>query len=414
MFETVNSHVSEILAGLGGAVALRAFYAAISSEWPRHYFMAKTSLESHSRANFIRYLALRTLPVFIFGTLVAIVTVNVDGKPLHAVITMILVHLWTSTLKALRNLWRHDRQGISAIVIAYHVGSIATVALAGFLALATHTYLKGLVPSGRDALNAVWTAALAAILAAGLKRAMDFDRSQGVDRLERAKTDIGAQAWAYCEEAAVEHRTDPELLRAIILSEALQRPRWVRRLENAAGKVLGPGTYGVAQMHANSPIDDLESIQLLAKSFQDFRPVVSSGEIQRLRTKAALERHNSSEAFLAPALDFFEELILHPQWSTTAIAWDGRPCIEVVDISRDGDQFLVRGTASAQEGVIQSRLDDKPFELITVAPRAPGRGKFTFSVGLDTRNLLFVEPGHADGGGKKARDHRVKVSFIDS
>lgn len=53
------------------------------------------------------------------------------------------------------------------------------------------------------------------------------------------------------------------LVIAVVLAEVQQRPRWFRRLERLGGKVLGAGTYGVAQVAADNPITDEESIDIL-------------------------------------------------------------------------------------------------------------------------------------------------------
>lgn len=207
------------------------------------------------------------------------------------------------------------------------------------------------MPDGASAVNAVWTAALAAILGAALRTAMARDEPKPLDRISTARVDIGDQVWAYCDTAAATYDTDPELLRAIIVAETFQRPRWIRRFENLFGRVLGAGTYGVAQMHSAGPIDDMQSIDLLAVSLQGVRPGVDGyGRPFEERTKAILERHNSSETFLGGALEAYLTLLPPPIHRTARRALDGRGVIEVTAIRRNGQEFLISGTASVHEG----------------------------------------------------------------
>jgi len=84
------AQVVSIFIGFVLAVLLRLFYATISSEWPRHYFSAKTTIEDNSRSNLFRYMALRLFPVYIFAVLAATLAGRQDASA--------LIHRWVRGL----------------------------------------------------------------------------------------------------------------------------------------------------------------------------------------------------------------------------------------------------------------------------------------------------------------------------
>lgn len=411
-FDYLTSEIYRSLAiGLIASILLRMFYLAVSSEWPRHYSAAKTVLESHSRSNMLRYVALRVAPVYIFAILCAIVATRIHGRPELAVFSLTALHLNSTSIRALYKLYKYERSSATAAVLGYHAVSIIGIVAIAIFALFSFASFERFVPSSTDATNALWTAALAALMAAGLKRAMHFENADGSEFLERLRDDIGAQSWAFCDAAAETHRTDADFLRAILLAEVQQRPRWVRKVENSFGKFYGPGTYGVAQMHAGGPIDDFHSITLLAESYAGFRPRASqNGDMQRLRTASALERHNSSSVFVDNCLAFYEELLPTAQWSTDATGWDGRPTIEVLEITIDGDDFVLAATASVDSCSIFYQVDDSDPEEIAISPRAPERARFVVNVPLEVRELtLAVVRGDLEQDG----ENTLRVDFVN-
>jgi hypothetical protein len=408
------AQVVSIFIGFVLAVLLRLFYATISSEWPRHYFSAKTTIEDNSRSNLFRYMALRLFPVYIFAVLAATLAGRQDASEALAVAVLVAVHLSTSTFRAIWKLWNYDRRGATPLTILYHALSTIGVLGAGFLAVVTAPDLDRFVPEGVDAVNAVWTAALAAILGAGLRQAMAREELEPVDRISKARADIGDQVWAHCDSAAAENGTDPDLLRAIIATEALQRPRWMRRLENLFGRVLGPGTYGVAQMHSLRPIDDIQSVNLLALSLRDVRPGVDEdGQPYQERTMAILERHNGSDVFIGCALEIYTDLLPYPLERTPRRAEDGRGIIEVTRIARDGQVFSISGTASVHEGNLQAVVDGNPASSITVHPSAPGRGKFFLSVPLSTKHVDLLQPDESEGEGPPQSEFMAHLDLTE-
>lgn len=412
--DTCGPQVLSTTIGLVLALLLRGFYATVSSEWPRHYFSAKTTIENHSRSNLSRYMVLRLGPVYIFAVLGATIALRAGASAILAVGTLITAHLATSTFRAAWKLWKYDRAAASPLTILYHTLSTTGAIGAGFLAVMTSPHLQAFVPRGTDAVNAIWTAALAAILGAGLRKAMARDDPMPMDRIRKARADIGDQVWAHCDTAAATNDTDPELLRAIIVAEALQRPRWIRRFENLFGRIFGPGTYGVAQMHSLHPIDDIQSIDLLAVSLQGARPKVDEqGHACVERTRAILERHNSSETFLDSALEIYSKLLPQPIERTKRRAPDGRGIIEVIDIQRDGQMFVISGTASVHEGNLQTVVDGVTVPATVVHPGAPGRGKFVREVPISTNQVELRQPDESGGEGPQRSDFTLHLNLAE-
>lgn len=396
------SNTKAVVLGLLAAFILRGFYRAVSSEWPRHYFSAKTTIEEHSRRNFVRYATLRLAPVLIFCIAIGVIALRTDATPSVSIIVFALAHWSSSTAVAIFKPLRHDRAGLSPLVCTYHVASTAGIVAVVLCSLRLYTHAVTLVPSKADAINAIWTAALAAIFFAALKYFLQLESSEATDLMARARRDIGDETWSACDAEAADHATDPTLLRAIISAEALQRPRWARRLEFAAGRVVGPGTYGVAQMQADRPISDRESVCRLAASFSGCIPMLDEyGYLPEKRTKHLIRRHNSRPEFVDQVLEFYHNLIPQAEEQTEARGGDGRARIEVLDVTLDGDEWLISGTASVHEGNLHAIFGETP-HVITVTPGAPLRGNFEVAVPYDCNEVTLLEPDQSDDEGESA------------
>jgi hypothetical protein len=93
---------------------------------------------------------------------------------------------------------------------------------------------------------------------------MTAKKLQGRELIDSLINDVGKENWDYIEELSRKHGADFErLIKAIILSESEQRPRWFRQLEILKGIIYKPGTYGVAQVRSCHPIGNRRSVEIL-------------------------------------------------------------------------------------------------------------------------------------------------------
>lgn len=95
-----------------------------------------------------------------------------------------------------------------------------------------------------------------------------------------------------------EHQTSKALLFSILVYEDLNRPQWIRRIENILVRLPGAKlTVGIAQVTSTFPLSDTESIELASEklAFTDSAP-----ENQVIRS---IHRYNPSNRYIASVLE---------------------------------------------------------------------------------------------------------------
>jgi hypothetical protein len=65
---------------------------------------------------------------------------------------------------------------------------------------------------------------------------------------------------SYAKSQAHAAGVDEDLVVAVMVVEAIQRPEWLRRLERLLARLLRRGTYGIMQVGSRRPLSDRESI----------------------------------------------------------------------------------------------------------------------------------------------------------
>lgn len=392
----------EIQVALVAALVLALFYYAVRSEWPKNYSTLGSTLELRVRGSLVRYLLFRALPGYVAALFVAVFVARHGGEPLRAVGVFAALHLLFTNGRAILRLLLgregRDRRGSLAVFYLLTAVLIAVAALLGYF---THGALDGLVPASSEFVHALWTGLFAAIVAVVALRVTEH-RALPAPDLNSVIKDVGAYNWDYAETVAEACDCDPAVLRAVVAAESVQRPRWMRTLENVKGRVVGPGTYGVAQVAARSPMGDRESLDKLAQSFRGYYPEhhPEHGYVLRERLAAKLEMHNRSSAFVEQALEFYDRLAPYPLYSSERISHDQRPTIEVVEIFREGDEWMISGTASIFEGTLSyvwKGRDEGDSGFTTASRGAPGRGTWKLSVPLEASSLFVFEVDENNG-----------------
>ncbi|WIG18388.1 hypothetical protein [Kocuria rosea] len=278
----------------------------------------------------------------------------------------------------------------------YYVGNL--VLTAGIVALSyfSHGWYTDFVPEPDELVFAVWTAVFAAVLATALQQLLRSPSLSTEQKLTAAQKDIGEDAWGYVEQTALDSNCDPTLMRAIVAAEALQRPRWMRHLERAKGRVVPEGSYGVAQMTASHPLSDAQSIQALCSEHAGYYPARSSaGHVRETLLEARIERHNSNPEFVASVLEFYRHLTPWAMDRSASISYDGRSHIEVTAVKRVGDQFEIEGTAVMADSQLYVGLVEggEVRELVPVPTHAADerRQGWTVQIPLEASQVAFYE-----------------------
>jgi len=153
---------------------------------------------------------------------------------------------------------------------------------------------------------------------------------------------VGLETLNKIDESADESGVDRDLVRAIIITECLQRPRWFRGLENLAAKLGVKVTRGIAQNLVGRGSDE----QSIERLIETLRGVKLPASRPRAAVEAALERHNGSTAFLRMAWEIYAALLARTLARSDEVDASNLPLLEVSESVRSGDNWVLAGSCS--------------------------------------------------------------------
>lgn len=390
--------MTTVILGLLGAGFLHVLYLTMRSKWPESYMSVRTALDKAPRSSALRYLLLRCCPTYAVGSLLAITVERLGGNALVALVCMGVPYALVNDGRAL---WRLRREGAGRGPVLWFYYVFNLVLIAGLVALSylTYRWYAEFVPEPDELIFAVWTAVFAAVLATAFQQLLRSPDLSVERKLAAARKDIGEDTWAYVNEAALGADCEPVLMHAIVAAEALQRPRWMRRLERAKGRLVPEGTYGVAQMTASHPLSDAQSVQALCQAHAGYYPARSSaGHVRETLLEARIEKHNSNPEFVASVMEFYGHLTPWAQYRSATTSYDGRPHIEVTGVQRVGDQFEIHGSAVIASSQLCAAYDEGEGWCTPVAIQDPGdrRQGWATQVPLEATQVVLYECSSTD------------------
>ncbi|MER5335875.1 hypothetical protein [Micromonospora sp. NPDC002717] len=306
-----------------GAVAivglLYLFYAAVRTRWPESYVSASTDVGLIINRNITRYLAFMFGPAYIITLIVSTTVDRFGGKGVISALAGALIHVGrTQGVHYFKHVARNGNHTRLPATIVAIVAALGTLASAGLGGLGPGPF-TAVVPPIDEFFKSLWTTIFVALLAVAVLRASKDTTSAAV-LAERSKREVGEDLLRFAREEAEKAGVDPILLEGILLTENLQRPKWVRRLERWKGWLRPEGTYGVMQVHSAVPLSDRSSV-LRAISDHLSNVVVRRGQwtyYDREDLRRTLSQYNSNEDFVEVACEIVEEI------SHSAVADSGR------------------------------------------------------------------------------------------
>lgn len=284
--ENGRAFVATIGLALLGVLILKSAYSLIKTSWPETYTDIETRAQEHIRVNPIRtYVIFRGGPVFLVSLFISVCTDRADGMTWLGFWLMVVIYLTWTTGRAVSEIFRTPRHPNWTMLLIYHILSVVVVVISGVLAVLLRSLFAPIIPANQELLISVWAGVFAALLAGVVRQLLAPHRLEGEEIVFALRKDIGSNTWSYLRKQAAGNEDLQNFIIAFVLAESQQRPRWFRRLERIGGKIWGSGTYGVAQIAADHPIKDRESIdQLVVK-------------INNNRVQSALEEGVNSEPF---------------------------------------------------------------------------------------------------------------------
>lgn len=331
-----------IVWGAAGAIFLLALFRALKVKWPENYSDMRAVVDSASQKNGLLYLSIRIAPVYLAAIVVGAISGPDEKQVTLGLATLGILHLMFTNLRPSLLVSLFRSAGRSKFNhIAFHAASSILIVLTILTAAWSWQMFVPFLPNGDELVQAFWTALILGVLVAFVQEITRY-RPDTSKSLENAKKDLGEELSEFTNSEAAKMDVCPTFIQSIILTECTQRPRWIRKMENFKGRLIGSGTYGVAQMSANEPISDKRSIEMLCEKFSGYYPLrTQSGTVLRQLLAAQYEEHNFDHNFVKMALANFNQLEPSTLQRTKTVAADGRGIIELLDIRRIRGSWIV-------------------------------------------------------------------------
>lgn len=312
------SIVATVLLGIVGSISLWGCYRSMELHWPYYYVSLHDTFALRISQTWWRLVGFRGVPVFVIAVGAGATSYRLNGVAVVSIAVMVFLHIAHTNaiafLEAVRG--RQQKDGVVINYGGYHALAAAIAAGAGVAACFCYRPLAFLVPMPEVLLQGLWIAFFVAIVGGvvfGVFRVTPVEgQENGISYLtRRAARDIGIELLDFSFNAAVNDGSDPLLLQAVMHAESLQRPRWVRNLEQLKGKFIPRGSYGVTQEFAENPLTDMKSIEITSGALLHWGLNSIDGEIvpddSAIWTAAAA--HNPDVNFIRAVQELYRSLL---------------------------------------------------------------------------------------------------------
>jgi hypothetical protein len=187
-----------------------------------------------------------------------------------------------------------------------HVVSIFAITAAGYLGgiLGKQDFLIPLIPTWA-VIDNLWAALFSSILTVFLYRMYTNKYTSEEAVIEKSSKSLSAKLVNHINAACEKYKAKKELVMAICITENIERPSWVRKLERIKSLVFKPGTYGIMQVASNKYINDLDSIDKAVELHFKGTEYISFSDDE---LKHQLTKYNSDSKFIEFATAAFYEL----------------------------------------------------------------------------------------------------------
>lgn len=298
---TARAWIRTSALAFAGVACLQAIYIFLRTSWPETYTSLDTRIErQYHREPFRSVVLFRCLPVAIVTMLIAEYLERTQGFVWEGITGLVIVYLGLSTGRAIVDVLRKPRHPNYLYFLLYHLTQALLVVGSSYCGVVFHDLWGKWAPTGSDMTLALLTGAFAATAAIGFRSLLSPAQMTNDELIRELREDIGESIIEYAHRQCF--RLDPSgdlsrLIEAILLAEAQQRPKLVRRLERVIGKFRKSGTYGVAQVKSSKPISDKESIDVLIRTMLVAEQEVGcGGPITEIELAQMLfDFHNSDE-----------------------------------------------------------------------------------------------------------------------
>lgn len=384
--------VVAVVSGLIGTLTLFCYYRLLQSKWPNNYFTTTQYVDYVVSIGAIRYSLFRLAPPYVVLVVAGATASRYGNDAGWAVLFCGVGHiLSTSGWSILANMRaQHMRRG--GFVLDVLVGiALALVTLSAYL---TYSLWLPLVPTIDKFTEVLLTGVVAAVVVLQLQKLT----RRGVDVAEATNRQLATlpkDLINTVNTSAEEFGVDQNLALSVVITEAIQRPAWLRWSERLAGRFHLAETFGVAQATRDWTASDAESVRQAVKSLSG-RPFIRgrSGHVSTAILQYHLEQHNRSDEFLEMASDVFRFLESRYPAVSAELAGDGSPALRVSGYVRSGAIWRMTGDCGGEFVIIAGASAGKDRSLVFDDDASGGdtgaRWKWSLSIPIEQETAFIA------------------------
>lgn len=271
-------------------------------KWPELYFSISDKTALYVSVSWKRYALFRFLPVFVSLSLFAgIFLKEYSQMPIiYATLASVIVYAsFTDGLAIIRILTRSSDIKTyfnSWYQILLHLVTILLLVAVSVIAglVSSTTFISTITPTPQGLSDNVWSSLIVVIIAFYLKEILSGEGPAEDTIFKKSQEGINPKVMRVIEEESIKEKANIILVKAICIAENLQRPKWIRNLENITHLLRKEGTYGIMQVKSKKPVSDVESVKLAINKYFKNTENINNADILR----RYIRRYNDDERYI--------------------------------------------------------------------------------------------------------------------
>ena len=281
-------------------IIIRLFYLAFKNKWPELYFSVSDYTSLFISVSPIRYFSFTLLPAIIISSLILsffVKNFRIQNLELTG-LSIGLIHSLSTNGVAFWKLLSKNKS-IATFFNKYfqmsmHAFTIILISLSGYIGgfLGKQKFSIPFIPTWA-VIDNIWAALFSSILTVFFYKIYRNEYISEDIIIEKSKNSLSASLVKHLNTICEKYQANKDLVMAICITENIQRPLWVRKIERVKSYVFKSGTYGIMQVQSNKYIDDYKSIEIAVEEFFKNTASFSDNEITNL-----LSKYNSDSKFL--------------------------------------------------------------------------------------------------------------------
>jgi len=312
-----------IIAILGG-FAIELFFRAVKYHnisndspipkyQPYNNYITVIEFVSSGNSRWLRYLLFRTLPPLV----ILVLTGAIYQKHFH--LTNYMYYFFITILISLlpRDILQITKRTITISEKSVHIINVLSLLFICVVlnSLFQATNLSFLSPSLEGIMDNIWSSLFVALLLILYLDATNQHRSSNNNENSTRLNNFVVNSYQYLqqsfsiciEKSAEENNVSKPLLYAILIYENLNRPKFIRIIENIIVRVSHRTlSVGIAQVQSNLPLSDIESINIACTRLNNSNELFKSGTIMDIRK--FILTYNGSEEYVESILHIIDAL----------------------------------------------------------------------------------------------------------